>query len=38
MPEDELEILEGFRESRITKVAKHSAIVVNRHANATAKR
>ena len=38
MPEDDLQILEGFRESRITKIAKHSAIVVNRHANSTAKR
>ena len=36
MPEDELEILEGFKEARITKIAKHSAILVNRHANATA--
>ena len=38
MPEDYLEILEGFRESRITKVARHSAIIVNRHASATPKR
>ena len=38
MPEDDLEILVDFKESRITKVAKHSAIIVNRHSNATPKR
>lgn len=31
MPDDELEILERYGESRVTKLAKHSAIVVNRH-------
>ena len=31
MPEDELDILETFRDTRVTKMAKHSAIIVNRH-------
>jgi len=30
MPEDELDILETFKETRVTKLAKHSAIIVNR--------
>ena len=31
MPDDDLNLLERFAESRITKHAKHSAIVVNRN-------